>query len=241
MFQKDIATSLPPTTLSLIAYLLDSPYITLDIYNELLDAISALSTNCWTIYKHALAEQEQKMKSTNSSSLPPESISIETMWLPVLRLTCQQCLRVNPDEQLDALVLLEDLMCDSNLLVISSAEYNEIISKIILPTLREVLLQAAGISQSTTDKPRVTRMSENEVLENLLEMMVAILQVRFESLLVLEGFGTLWSQILSIVQFVQTISIADGTLQQQNVKALTVLLKHTSTFGVFDVRRDIIE
>ena len=30
-------------------------------------------------------------------------------------------------------------------------------------------------------------------------------------------------------------------LQQQNEKALTVLLKHTSTFGVFDVRKDIIE
>ena len=69
-----------------------------------------------------------------------------------------------------------------------------------------------------------------------MEVMVSILQMRFESLLVLDGFSTLWNQILSIIQFVQTISIANGALQQQNMKALTVLLKHASTFGVFKVR-----
>lgn len=232
MFQEDIANLLPPSALSLISYLLNSPYLTIEIYTELLDAISVLSSNCWTIYRNALTQLEQHEGEGNSAEQP----SLEEIWMPVLRLVCDQCLRDNDDLQIEALDLLEEMMCDDNIHLLSASEYNPLIAQTILPTLRQVLLRTAGIDPTSTEKARVTRMRENTTLELLVEVMVAILQVRFESLLIMEGFSTLWTQILSILQFVQTISIAEGKLQEQNKKAVIVLLKHAMDFGLFKVR-----
>ena len=236
MFQEDIANLLPPSALSLISYLLNSPYLTTEIYTELLDAISVLSTNCWTIYRNALTQMDQQEGEENST----ESPSFEEIWMPVLRLTCDQCLRENESLQMEALDLLEEMMCDDNIHLLSTSEYNPLISQTILPTIRQILLHTAGIDPTSTEKARVTRMRENATLELLVEVMVAILQVRFESLLVMEGFTTLWTQILSILQFVQTISIAEGSLQEQNKKAVIVLLKHAMDFGLFKVGIDSV-
>ena len=58
MFGNDTVDSLPPSTLTLITQVLDSPYLTRDVYSELLEDICLLSHNCWRIYKRSQAEKE---------------------------------------------------------------------------------------------------------------------------------------------------------------------------------------
>lgn len=54
----------------------------------------------------------------------------------------------------------------------------------------------------------------------------------------MEGFPTLWLQIMSVLQFIETVSIPDGPLRQENEKAVTSILRHANTFGLFRVVKE---
>lgn len=222
MFGEETADSLPPCAISLISHVMDSPYLTREVYSELLEDVCILNRNCWRIYKRSQVQKET-------------GVSLESLWIPILRLVCQQCTRNEESMQLEALEVLEELMCDESLLLLPASTYNSLISQTFLPTMKDVLLQVTGISHSTEEKPRVTRMRENKVLERLDQVIFNVLQLRFESLLVMEGFTTLWLQIMSILQFIQTVSMPDGSLRQENEKAVASILRHANTFGLFRV------
>ena len=222
MFGEETADSLPPCAISLISHVMDSPYLTREVYSELLEDVCILNRNCWRIYKRSQVQKET-------------GVSLESLWIPILRLVCQQCTRSEESMQLEALEVLEELMCDESLLLLPASTYNSLISQTFLPTMKDVLLQVTGISHSTEEKPRVTRMRENKVLERLDQVIFNVLQLRFESLLVMEGFTTLWLQIMSILQFIQTVSMPDGSLRQENEKAVASILRHANTFGLFRV------
>lgn len=52
--------------------------------------------------------------------------------------------------------------------------------------------------QSTSEKVRVTRMKESVLLSLLLDVLVDLLKMRFESLLCHNDFGMIWSQVITI-------------------------------------------
>lgn len=222
MFSPELADSLPPCTLSLIEFLLRSPFLTPEVFADMLKDLKLLSRNCWRIYTSAQLQ-------TTGAAGP----SIESLWLPVLQLVCQQCTREDSAMAVQALDVLERLMCDASMQLLPSTLYNRIVFKTLLPALKEMLLRATGISDSAGERQRVTRTRENPALERLGEAMVHMLKVRFESLLVLDGFTTLWSQVLSILQFIQTVSIPESPLCEKNRKAVAELLRHANTFDLF--------
>ena len=101
MFSEELCDSLPPCTLSLIDSLLQSPFVSEDIFMELLDDLQILSNNCWRILTRAkLQEQEIQEQDDNASS------SLSTLFYPLVKLVCRECCRMESRYSLRALQLL---------------------------------------------------------------------------------------------------------------------------------------
>ena len=97
MFSEGLCDSLPPCTLSLIDNLLQSPFVTAEIFTELLDDLQILSQNCWRILTRAKLQEEQE----NSGS-----DSVTTLFYPLVQLVCRECCRRESEFSLKALKLL---------------------------------------------------------------------------------------------------------------------------------------
>lgn len=88
-------------------------------------------------------------------------------------------------------------MCGDNALAVPSGLFCDCVVNDVLPGLKGVLLVAAGVVQSFrgNEKPRVTRIVESEVLSKLVVLLQDMLKLRFDSLIILDGFSNIWSMV----------------------------------------------
>lgn len=89
------------------------------------------------------------------------------------------------------------MVCSDGVLAVPSGLFCECAINDVLPGLKGVLLVSAGVVQSSrgNEKPRVTRIVESEVLSKLVALLRDVLELRFDSLIILEGFTTVWSMV----------------------------------------------
>lgn len=152
----------------------------------------------------------------------------------------------------------QSILTDNALQLVTASEYAVILVKFALPALKNVLLMEVGIEgqmnecelmirqQSTSEKVRVTRVKESVVLSLLLDVLIDLLKIRFESLLCHNDFGLIWSQVLtlrqfdiqsvSLMQFILSISSTDGELFKHSKESIKSLLQFSNGYAVFDVR-----
>lgn len=74
--------------------------------------------------------------------------------------------------------------------------YCKIIVEEVLPALKGVLLISAGVVPSrSNEKPRVTRIAESSSLTKLVTLLRDVLASRFDSLIVMSDFASIWSMV----------------------------------------------
>lgn len=88
MFSDETANSLPPSTLLLIDAILQSVYVTPELFSELMEDILILNRNCWKILIH------MPQSETESSSFTE---SVQMIWEPLLHVVCREC--NHPDKE----------------------------------------------------------------------------------------------------------------------------------------------
>lgn len=101
MFSETLCDSLPPCTLSLIDSLLQSHFVSEEIFCELIDDLRLLNTNCWRILTRAKAQE--------SSPEGESSTTLDTLFYPLLQVVCRECCRMEPTMSMEALGLLNVL------------------------------------------------------------------------------------------------------------------------------------
>ena len=94
MFSEKLCDSLPPCTLSLLDTLLQLPFaMSEEVFNELLEDIHILSTNCWRIITRAnLSTVENEDKEDKEDP----QVSVDKLFIPILTLVCRECCRESP-------------------------------------------------------------------------------------------------------------------------------------------------
>lgn len=74
--------------------------------------------------------------------------------------------------------------------------YCKIIVEKVLPALKGVLLISAGVVPTrSNEKPRVTRIAESASLTKLVTLLQDMLTSRFDSLIVMSDFASIWSMV----------------------------------------------
>lgn len=96
MFSEALCDSLPPCTLTLLDSLLQSPFVSEEIFAELIDDLLILNCNCWRILTQA------KLQDTTEG----DSISLEALFYPLVKVVCRECCRSEPAFSTKALQLL---------------------------------------------------------------------------------------------------------------------------------------
>lgn len=82
MFSNETAKTLPPSTLSLIDAILQSPFVAPSIFSELMEDLLLLNQNCWKILTRL--SQDDAGGATFQNSL-------QTIWRPLLDVVCREC------------------------------------------------------------------------------------------------------------------------------------------------------
>ena len=88
MFSNETAKTLPPSTLSLLDALLQSPYVLPSVFSELMEDILLINQNCWKILTRL--SQDGAGGATFQNSL-------QTLWKPLLDVVCRECRKASGD------------------------------------------------------------------------------------------------------------------------------------------------
>lgn len=81
MFSEAVCDSLPPCTLNLIDTLLQSPFVSEEVFSELIDDLRILNRNCWRILTQARIQEASKEDKT----------TLESTFYPLLSVVCREC------------------------------------------------------------------------------------------------------------------------------------------------------
>ena len=102
MFSDALCNSLPPCTLQLIDSLLQSPFVSQEIFTELIDDLSILNRNCWRILTREKVYQ-------NTDEDKTTGMDLQSLFYPLLTIVCRECKQNNPALCIEALQLLHVL------------------------------------------------------------------------------------------------------------------------------------
>ena len=96
MFSDETAKTLPPSTLSLLDAMLQSPFVAPSVFSELMEDLLILNQNCWKI----LTRQSQ-----DGAGGATFQNSLQTIWKPLLDVVCRECRKASGESADNALTV----------------------------------------------------------------------------------------------------------------------------------------